>query len=108
MNRIKIVALMIAIPVLAGCNMSQDHWKLILAEQSDLDICAASMDDRDGAFDGAWQARKQVALDFITERKIKCDRQKAYIKMVSSKPLPVNTDYLPSTYIVDPSLYMKK
>lgn len=96
-----LIGLAILLPVLAGCGLSRDYWKSSLADQSDLDVCAASMDDRDGSLDAPWQARKKAALELVAEKKIKCDKQKAYLRMVTQKPNPVSTgvtNCFPDTY----------
>lgn len=87
----------ILLPVLSGCGLSQDHWKSSLADQSDLEICAASMDYRTGI---PWDIKKHAASDLIESKKIKCDKKKAYQLMLTQVPDPseyYNHVCIPST-----------
>jgi hypothetical protein len=62
---------------LSGCGFSKDVWRSEYVSKSDLDICVASVDERSLGF----AVRREVALDLIKERSIKCDVKAAKIEL---------------------------
>ncbi|MFM8607930.1 MAG: hypothetical protein ACKOBC_08210 [Hyphomicrobiales bacterium] len=62
---------------LSGCGFSKDVLRSEYVSKSDLDICVASVDERPLGF----AVRREVALDLIKERDIKCDVKAAKIEL---------------------------
>ena len=68
MNKIILLGLFVALPLLESCGLSPDGWRSSIAKEPTTTVCAYTVDD--GLLSGA---KKQAAIDEIDKRKATCD-----------------------------------